>query len=203
MSGGAPPQLPPRHSHRPATSAPQKHGGPVARPDWALVPPLGRWRPLLAEAGGDVRGRERGGTRGQHAVVSPFARGAVVESSHEPLRFGTPAPREAVAGEYSGGGRRRGFRTLAPVSPLPPRQIPPNVSQFSYLEMGPVLRRAPNVQELRSSTWAPCPPSPRDTNVHWAFWGLQGFWAPSLRPVSYAGPVLRFPSSALGPRGAL
>lgn len=65
MSGGAPPQLPARHSHRPATSAPQKHGGPVARRDWALVLPLDRWRPLLAEAGvtsGDGRGAVREGS---------------------------------------------------------------------------------------------------------------------------------------------
>lgn len=50
--------------------------------------------------GGDVRGRFQDGNSTPPAVA-PLPGGAAAESGHERVRVGTPAPGEAVAGEWS------------------------------------------------------------------------------------------------------
>ncbi|XP_058380107.1 peptidyl-tRNA hydrolase isoform X1 [Diceros bicornis minor] len=71
-------------------------------PDWTLAAAPSQKATAIGRGLGDVRGRDAGGEWGPHAAARPLARGPVAESGHEPVRFGTPAPGEAVAGGRPG-----------------------------------------------------------------------------------------------------
>ena len=107
--------------------------------------------------------------------------------------FGTPAPGEAVAGEWSGGRQPRGSQALAP------GQSPPSSLSQIYLEMGPMLRWAPNSQELCSWTGAPCLPTPGEEQFLLGLLQSPRILGPLFTPLTHSSPAFYLPSSALGP----